>query len=112
MCIRDRVNRLEKKLATLLNQHTKDIEWLVNANRANEPLLEESVRDLDLSIRAYNVVINVVHMNKIAHYDEVKVKHILELSEEHFIKSRNCGAKSLMEIKQVLFERGLELKKY
>lgn len=107
-----KVNRLEKKLATLLNQHTKDVEWLVNANRGNEPILEESVRDLDLSIRAYNVVINVVHMHKIANYLDVKVKHILELSEEDFIKSRNCGAKSLMEIKQVLFENGLELKKY
>jgi len=106
-----KVNRLEKKLSTLLNQHTKDVEWLVKANRGNEPLLDESVRDLDLSIRAYNVVLNVVQMHKIADYRDVRIKHLLELSEEDFAKSRNCGAKSLMEIKQVLFERGLELKK-
>jgi DNA-directed RNA polymerase alpha subunit len=107
-----KVNRLEKKLATLLNQHTKDVEWLVNANRCTTSILDESVNDLDLSIRAHNVVLNVVHMHKIADYREVKVKHLLELSEDDFAKSRNCGAKSLMEIKQVLFENGLELKKY
>jgi DNA-directed RNA polymerase alpha subunit len=105
-----KVNRLEKKLATLLNQHQRDIEWLVNANRNGASILEDSVNDLDLSIRAHNVVLNVVHMHKIADYRNVKVKHLLELSEEDFAKSRNCGAKSLMEIKQVLFERGLELK--
>ena len=107
-----KVNRLEKKLATLLNQHDRDIEWYMKSNRDTNSILEDSVNDLDLSIRAHNVVLNVVHMNKIADYRDVKVKHILELSEEDFIKSRNCGAKSLMEIKQVLFENGLELKKY
>jgi DNA-directed RNA polymerase alpha subunit len=107
-----KVNRLEKKLATLLNQHDRDIEWYMKSNRGTTSILEDSVNDLDLSIRAHNVVLNVVHMHKIADYREVKVKHLLELSEEDFLKSRNCGAKSLMEIKQVLFENGLELRKY
>ncbi len=106
-----KVNRLEKKLATLLNQHDRDIEWYMKSNRGTTSILEDSVNDLDLSIRAHNVVLNVVHMNKIADYREVKVKHLLKLSETDFLKSRNCGAKSLMEIKQVLFENGLELAK-
>ena len=84
----------------------------MKSNRGTTSILEDSVNDLDLSIRAHNVVLNVVHMHKIADYREVKVKHLLELSEEDFLKSRNCGAKSLMEIKQVLFENGLELRKY
>lgn len=105
-----KVNRLEKKLNGLLKQQATDIEWILKSNRGNQSVLEESINELDLSIRAHNVVLNVLYTHKICDYRDAKVKDILKLSEMDFIKSRNCGQKSLMEIKQVLFERGLELK--
>jgi DNA-directed RNA polymerase alpha subunit len=105
-----KINRLESRLSRLLREQDSEIKRLTanvwGGNVLNIPLCE-----LDLSVRAYNVLASIMYTTFKLKGSEVKVKDIVKLSLNDFMKMRNCGQKSLSEIEQVLFELGLKLKK-
>lgn len=65
------------------------------------PNLDISITELNLTGR----VINCLHAEKI-----INVRDLIQYSERDLRKTPNLGVKSLCEIKEVLFERGLYLK--
>jgi DNA-directed RNA polymerase alpha subunit len=77
--------------------------------------LNELIDDLYLSVRAYNVVMNVgssyYKLGNNFEYRKLTLKHLINIPESLFLQSRNCGYKTLSEIKKVLKEKGLTLKK-
>jgi DNA-directed RNA polymerase alpha subunit len=104
-----KINKLESRLSRLLREQDSEIKRLTTSvygcNVLNIPLYE-----LDLSVRAHNVLASIMYTAFKLKGSEVKVKDIVKLSLEDYMKYRNCGQKSLSEIEQVLFELGLKLK--
>jgi DNA-directed RNA polymerase alpha subunit len=104
-----KINKLESRLSRLLREQDSEIKRLTTSvhgcNVLNIPLYE-----LDLSVRAHNVLASIMYTAFKLKGSEVKVKDIVKLSLNDFMKMRNCGQKTLSEIQQVLFELGLKLK--
>lgn len=72
----------------------------VNANEQILELLDKSIEELELSVRAYNCLKNA------------QIKTLAELCDRtdgEMLKTKNFGRKSLEEIKKVLSELGLSL---
>ena len=105
-----KVNRLERKLNTLLSEQDAYIKGLAKPKTKGD-ILNTPIRELDLSIRAYNVVLAALYTISGVKYDTCKVSDLIKLSETDFFKMRNCGYKTLSEIKHTLYELGLELSK-
>jgi DNA-directed RNA polymerase alpha subunit len=104
-----KINKLESRLSRLLREQDSEVKRLKasmwGGNVLNIPLYE-----LDLSVRAHNVLASIMYSEFKLKGSEVKVKDIVKLCAEDYMKYRNCGQKSLSEIEQVLFELGLKLK--
>ncbi len=71
------------------------------ANGISSDILNKSIEELDLSVRANNCL----------QYAEIKtIGALVELSEPEMLKIKNFGKKSLDEIKEILTELNLTLK--
>jgi len=78
--------------------HVENIE--TKNERAKFDLLDKSIEELELSVRAYNCLKNA------------NIKTLAELcskTEADMLKTKNFGRKSLEEIKNVLADLGLSL---
>ena len=110
-----KVNRLERKLNTLLREQQdyitglKAIQTKGEIPKCKDELLNTPISELDLSIRAYNVVLATLYTISGVKYDKAKLGDLIKLSEEDFLRMRNCGYKTLSEIKHTLYILGFEL---
>lgn len=86
-----------------LTEHVNDVEIMVEKEEdEKEKVLEMTVEELDLSVRAYNCL-------KRAGINTVE--ELIQKTPEDMLKVRNLGKKSLEEVERKLAELGLSLKK-
>lgn len=81
----------------------------------NEEILNTPISDLPLDLRAWHVAqVLIQDRFGIEPYgingNEQRVKHLITFSEEDFLRMRNCGTKTLQNIKNTLLELGLTLR--
>ena len=74
-------------------------------------ILNKSIDELNLSVRAYNSLTRHLHSIKDLPYGtEIKIGDIAKLTKDDLMKVRNLGKKSAKEIEDKLREIGVELK--
>jgi DNA-directed RNA polymerase alpha subunit len=76
------------------------------------PFLEKEIDEIGLSVRTFNNIIS--HLQKYDMYDRQrerpKVKHIVQVSLEDFMKNRQVGEKTISELESILNEHGYSFK--
>ena len=113
----NKINELNKDL--LIKQFNEikvetinDLENFINyfkikIKEINNPFLEKDIDDIDLSVRAFNAIMNYLKDKGFdIHKEMPKVKHIIDIKKQDFIKTKCVGAKSIYEIESIFNANG------
>lgn len=99
--------------AETFNELENVINYLkVKIDTIKHPFLEKEIDEIGLSVRGFNAL--MFHLQKYDMYDRQigipKVKHIVQISLEDFMKNRNVGQRTISEIEHILYEHGYSFK--
>ena len=101
MCIRDRIITNNMRLFIDLTVNVVRVDYNEPENDSKEKVLEMTIEELDLSVRAFNCL-KRAGINTVA--------ELVQRNQEDMMKVRNLGKKSLEEVEQKLIGLGLALK--
>ena len=98
----------DEALATAARIVQDQLDLFVSFTEREEPLPEAPPNEWDVPVETLNLSVRSFNCLKRAGIS--KISELLDLTEDEIMKMRNFGRKSLVEIKQVLAERGLSLR--
>ncbi len=96
-------------LSTAATIMQEQLDLFVNFTNEEQPVTQTPAGEWDIPVETLNLSVRSFNCLKRAGIS--KVSELLDLSEDEIMKMRNFGKKSLDEIKQVLEERGLSLRR-
>ena len=107
--LEEQVKELQGKIKAIVMQYKENVNNILGdetvktiyKEKQKEEILNTSIEELDLSVRAYNCVRNG---------DIRTLRDLTNKTEIDLLRTKNFGRKGLNEIKEILAEKGLILK--
>lgn len=106
--LKEENDKLKEKVKMLTSERPSQALSAPEDRPVDEKFLQQPLSELCLSMRAYNILWRLLG-EKSPVSGKPKIKDALRLTEEEVSCARNCGRKTLFEIKFVLGKYGLRL---